>query len=396
MKENLPHILILNYEYPPLGGGGGVVSRHQAEGLAKTGQYKVTVLTAWYEGEQEIEQKTENLRIVRVKSRRKHVHQSNPIEMISWVRKAWEFLQKDPTEYILSFGHFSIPSSIPAKRLWKEKGVPYIVISHGQDIPWFFPKQMLKYHLVTYFWVKSIIKPAKKLVLLTEKMKQNADRFMGKYKHKNLIIPNGCNTDFFKPDFTQKTPHFKILFVGRIVAQKGPLVFMKAVKELLARLPEVDIEVKIIGDGPMRKDMEDFIEKNQLAEKVNTTGWISKEELLLEYQSASLQLITSYDEAMSIAALESLSTGLYIISTPVSGSTDLIETDVSGAFFGFGKWREAADQMEVFYQERFLKGWQPDMEKLAAFRKEYDWESVVGMYEALVEENKRKKTLKER
>jgi len=384
MNKKIPHILILNYEYPPLGGGGGVVSRHQAEGLAKTGRYNVTVLTTWFEGEKEIEQKSEFLRIVRVKSKRKHIHQSNPIEMMSWAQRAWDFLKNDPSEYHLTFGHFSIPSSIPAKRLWKEKGVPYIVISHGQDIPWFFPKQMFKYHLVTYFWVKSVIIPAKKLVLLTEKMKKNADRFMGNHKHKNLIIPNGCNTDFFKPDFSKKSRRFKIIFVGRIVAQKGPLIFMKAVKELLERLSDVEVEVKIIGDGPMRKDMEAFIDKHQLRGQITTTGWIPKEKLLLEYQSASLQLITSYDEAMSIGALESLSTGLYVISTPVSGSTDLIEAGKTGDFFTFGKWREAADQMEVFYREKFVKGWQVEEDKLKVFQQKYDWESVVQMYEELV------------
>ena len=171
-EKNIPHILILCYEYPPLGGGAGVVARYHAEGLAKTGHYQVTVLSAWYAGEEEIEERSAFLRVMRVKSKRKHIHQSNPVEMMSWSQKAWEFLQNDPTPYTLSFGHFSIPSSIPAKRLWKTRGVPYIVISHGQDIPWFFPRQMLKYHLVTYFWVKSIIKPAQNLVLLTEKMKE--------------------------------------------------------------------------------------------------------------------------------------------------------------------------------------------------------------------------------
>ena len=385
MNSKLPHILILCYEYPPLGGGAGVVARHQAEGLAKTERYHITVLSTWFEGEEEIEEKSPFLRIVRVKSKRQHIHQSNPIEMMSWAAKAWEFLKTDSTNYDLSFGHFSIPSSLPAKRLWKAKGVPYIVISHGQDIPWFFPQQMLKYHLVTYFWVKSIIRPARNLVLLTEKMKKNADRFMGRHKQKNLIIPNGCNTDFFKPDFSQKSKHFKIIFVGRIVAQKGPLIFMKAVQEVIRRLPDIDLEVKIIGDGPMRKDMEAFIEKHQLQHHITTTGWIPKEKLLLEYQSASLQLITSYDEAMSIAALESLSTGLFVVSTPVSGSTDLIEAGESGAFFEFGKWQEAAAQIVAFYQEKFLHNWKADTEKLTLFRKTYDWGSIIEMYEQLIE-----------
>ncbi|MBN1253177.1 MAG: glycogen/starch synthase, partial [Bacteroidales bacterium] len=57
-------ILILNYEYPPLGGGAGVVSQYHAKGLAEKG-HNVTVISTWYKGEAEIETKN-NLKIVRL------------------------------------------------------------------------------------------------------------------------------------------------------------------------------------------------------------------------------------------------------------------------------------------------------------------------------------------
>ena len=46
------NLLFLNYEYPPLGGGAGVCTKYEAEGLAKLG-HKVVVLTTWFNGEQE-------------------------------------------------------------------------------------------------------------------------------------------------------------------------------------------------------------------------------------------------------------------------------------------------------------------------------------------------------
>ena len=208
-------ILILNYEYPPLGGGAGIVSQYHAEGLAKSG-HSITVLTTWYKGEKEIEEK-ENIKIIKLKSKRRYDYKSTPDEWISWILKSKDFLKEYlktyPQDYC--FAHFALPGGEVAKYLKKNFNLPYAVISHGQDIPWFFPKQMFKYHILTYFWIKQICKKANKLILLTEAMKKNADRFMGKYKSKNIIIPNGCETSNFYPDYKKRSEQFKIIFAGR-------------------------------------------------------------------------------------------------------------------------------------------------------------------------------------
>ena len=68
-------LLVLNYEYPPLGGGAGIISKNIAEGLASLGN-EVTVLTTYYEGTEE--DSIENgVHIIRLKSKRKDVFQSN-------------------------------------------------------------------------------------------------------------------------------------------------------------------------------------------------------------------------------------------------------------------------------------------------------------------------------
>jgi glycosyltransferase involved in cell wall biosynthesis len=217
--------LILNYEYPPLGGGAGVVSKYHAEGLAELG-HEVLVLTTWYKGEKEIETNG-RITIKRLKSRRKYDFKSTPDEWISWITHSKKFLKKYLQEntFDFCFAHFALPGGEVAKYIHSKFNISYAVISHGQDIPWFFPKQMFKYHLLTYFWIKRICNKADKLILLTKDMKKNADRFLGKHKHKNIIIPNGCNTKIFKPDYDLRQRKFKILFIGRLVDQKAPFIF---------------------------------------------------------------------------------------------------------------------------------------------------------------------------
>ena len=83
-------LLILNYEYPPLGGGAGVITQNIAEGLSKLG-HEISVVTTWFQGEKEVEIVNDNLKIIRLKSKRKYLYRSNPREMLSWISYAKGF-----------------------------------------------------------------------------------------------------------------------------------------------------------------------------------------------------------------------------------------------------------------------------------------------------------------
>jgi glycosyltransferase involved in cell wall biosynthesis len=76
-------ILLINYEFPPLGGGAGNATKNVAKELTVLG-HEVLVLTTWFEGLPE-NSFTDNYRIIRIKSRRKRVDRSNPIEMLSFI-----------------------------------------------------------------------------------------------------------------------------------------------------------------------------------------------------------------------------------------------------------------------------------------------------------------------
>jgi glycosyltransferase involved in cell wall biosynthesis len=370
---------MLNNEYPPLGGGAGVCTRFHAEGLALLG-HRITIVTAWYKGEKEYSENG-NIKIVRLKSLRKTHFKSNPVEMLSWVYHAIKFIKTNvkTNEFDICVANFAIPAGIVSKFAKKKHNLPYIIISHGQDIPFFFPKQMLKYHLVTYFWIKAIIKRSEKLILLSKEMKANADRFVGKKSSdKNIVIPNGCDMKLFKPDFSKKGEKFIILFVGRLVSQKDPITFLKAINVVSKSI--VNFEVHIYGDGPMLGTMKSFTKKANLR-NIQFKGWVSKAEIIEAYQTASLQIVSSRDEAMSIAVLESLSCGQYIISTPVSGNTELIKNGVNGEFFNFGDYKSLAEKIWIFYHQKHINKINVSIEELNHFRQKYVWNAIVKQYE---------------
>jgi glycosyltransferase involved in cell wall biosynthesis len=376
-------ILLLNYEYPPLGGGAGVCSKYHAEGLAALG-HEITVITAWYEGEKKLES-SENLQIIRVASKRKFIHKSDPVEMLSWVFKAKKYFKNNLSEenFNVCLANFAIPGALAASFIKKKFNIPYLIISHGQDVPWFFPKQLWLYHSVLYFTLRSLFRNSLKNILLTQNMKTSVNKLVGKNRNsKNIIIPNGCNIDFFKPDYSLRSYEFKIIFVGRLRQQKDPITFLKAIKVLSDR--RIPFTATVIGDGPMRNIVENYISKNQLNDIVKVIGWVDKNKMLDEYQSSSLLVSTSLDEGMSIALLEALSSGLYVIATPASGNREMIGEAVNGEIVEFKEYIKLADKIEDFYKQKFQKGYLVPDEFMDKFRDKYSWKNIVNEYDKLL------------
>lgn len=378
-------ILILNYEYPPLWWWAWVVSQKYAEWLEKLWN-QVTVVTTWFEWEKEFEKKW-NLEIYKLKSLRKKTFQSNPIEMLSWAFESIKFLKKflKNNNFDICISFFSIPWWIVAKYINEKFKIPYIISTHWHDIPGFYPEKMKKFHILTNWYTKKIWKSTKKILVLTSEMKKLADNFF-KNEEKNIILPNGCYNDFFYPDFNKKEKKFTILFLWRLVDQKDPFTMLNSIKYLNEK--NVDFHVNIIWDGPLRWEMEKFIEQNSLKEKISVLWWLDKNELREYYQKSHIQICSSKVEAMSIAILESLFSGLYVFSTPISGNTDMIEEWINGEFFEIWDYEKLWEKL-FYWSQNFAKI--PfHKEKNEELKKIYNWESIIENLDEILQNNIKK------
>lgn len=373
-------ILVLNYEYPPLGGGAGVITQNISQRLANRG-HLITVLTTWFNGE-ETDSRHENLRIIRLKSKRKVIYKSNPVEMLSWMFAAKNYLKKHlvTNKYDICFANFALPGGEVAYSMKLQFGLPYLVMSHGHDIPWFMPEQMMWYHAFTYHWIRKICLQSVRNYVQSQDMKDNIDAFLGKsFNDKNKIIYNGWDSSVFKPDYSIRNVNFTILFPGRLVGQKDPMSFLKAIKIVQTKIPK--LIVHITGDGKLRKKMEKFVNKNKLNDNVVFKSWISKSEMLYEYQSASVTVLPSLNEGMSIATLEALASGQYVIATKVSNNESLILPGVNGDFIEKRNPLQIATQILNFYYSKFLNNYKISDENLSKYHSICEWDKIIDEYE---------------
>lgn len=163
---------------------------------------------------------------------------------------------------------------------------------------------------------------------------EEAVRF-GIARNRIRLIPNGIETNHFFPSPSTEKVTLKsklglkkpltVLYCGRLSPAKNPAGLISAWSAIHRDLP--DCELVLIGDGPLRLDLDDQIIRLGLSASARLIGY--QAEVLPWYQAADVFALPSHHEGLSNSLLEALSCGLPVVSTRVSGSTDVFaEADV--------------------------------------------------------------------
>lgn len=163
------------------------------------------------------------------------------------------------------------------------------------------------------------------------------------------IILNRMGVDINRFEFRDKeitSDRLKIVTTGRLVEKKGIEYAIKAI----ARLKEdgVQVDYKIIGDGPLKIDLLDLCNDLGLTDEVQFLGFCSQntvKDLLQKSDVFLLPSVTSETgdmEGVPVALMEAMAIGLITVSTFHSGIPELIEDKVSGFLAPEGDYTEIA------------------------------------------------------
>jgi glycosyltransferase involved in cell wall biosynthesis len=121
----------------------------------------------------------------------------------------------------------------------------------------------------------------------------------------------------------------RFVFLGSLTPRKRPMVLLKAINEL--RRDGIDVHLDIIGDGPMRKQLEDEITKLCLSEAVVLHGHLPVPYHLVA--QADALVLPSSSEGISRASLEALHLGVPCVLRDIDGNNELIHLGENGALF---------------------------------------------------------------
>ena len=366
-------ILVLNYEYPPIGGGAAPVSKDLAIELAKRG-HAVTVLTMKY-GELPEQSMEEGVEVFRLPCLRKNKSSCSPAEQLSYlyaVRKFMETHEKFQS-YDLCHVHFVIPTAEAARYIKRKYGIPYIITAHGSDVEGHNRKKqvLLMHRILRSSWRKIVadsyytISPS---VYLMERMINNFPT--GKYKY----IPNGIDYELFCELNKISKKEKRILVMGRIQKFKNVQFIIKAFSKINAYK---DWKMDIVGDGPYRKEIEKLISDCKLEERICMAGWLdNKSEKLLDYlRKASVYVSASQFENCPMSVIEASVTGCYPLISDIPAHRQMLSEE---HLFSISDEKDLIAKLE----KRMALGainYTNDMKK-------FDWKIIVAQYEEIMRE----------
>jgi colanic acid/amylovoran biosynthesis glycosyltransferase len=177
--------------------------------------------------------------------------------------------------------------------------------------------------------------------------------------------------------------HPAILYIGRLVPEKGQAVLLEATA-LLADRGHL-VEVTLAGDGTLRADLERRAEQLGIAPQVSFLGAVGQDRLRELYEAASIFCLPSFAEGVPVVLMEAMAMGLPVVSTRIAGIPELIEDGVGGLLVAPGRPDELADRLESLLTDPALCR-ELGMKGREAVLREFDAErSATQLYELFSE-----------
>jgi len=368
-------ILVLNFEYPPVGGGGGRVSAFLARALQQRG-HQLLILTTGIRGtrRREID---DGVEIVRVRTGRRSASQASFLSMMSYVAAAsvrGTLLVRTWKPDVLH-AHFAVPTGAAAWLVSRLTGVRYVLTVHLGDVPGGVPEKTSSY----FRWVGRLTPPiwsrAAAVVAVSEYTRELARR---RYDVPIRVVPNGAPLAGRPRQAAPVGSPPVIAFVGRFQPQKDPLLAVEA----LAKIADVPWHAVLVGDGPLRAAVEQRLREAGLSGRVRLTGWLAPEAADRELAKADLLLMPSNAEGLPVVGVQALVHGVAIVGSRVGGLSELIVDGVNGFGLTPGDRDGFATALRRCLQDRnLLAGLKTASHAMASA---FDVAQVAESYEAIL------------
>ena len=180
-----------------------------------------------------------------------------------------------------------------------------------------------------YKYANNVSRSARKLdylVLVSSELQKFYSKELANTKCMCIYIPNSIETI---PDKKSELTEKRLISVGRLSKEKGYIDLLKLYKKLIKDYP--DWKLDIVGDGVERENLEEFISKNNLEEKVTLHGFQGKEYIDKLLNKSSIYIMTSLTESFGIVLIEAMSHGVPCIAyDSAEGAKEIINSGENG------------------------------------------------------------------
>lgn len=303
--------------YAPYKGGIETVVQNLSEGLVAR-SHDVTVVC--YGNDRPYVTLINGVRVLRAKYSRIWASQPISLNIFRYIYEAFtsaDIINIHSPNPLAEFAVIFI-RILGLMRLIKNKPLK-VIVSYHCDIT------RQKILIAPYKWFfKIFLKITDHVVVSSNQLKENS-KFLSGAKSKTKVIPFGIPKvlSITETSLAKKALDPYFIFVGRLVHYKGVSVLLDAVRQ-------ANVNLKIIGDGPLRSELMSKAKEMKLDHLVEFLGPVEDDAIKNSYISKSLALVLpSIDEseAFGIVLIEALSMGVPIITTRIPTGIDFVNDD---------------------------------------------------------------------
>lgn len=336
-------VLMVSWEYPPRVVGG--LARHVQElSRAMADSAEVHVVTCSAEGGSSLE-----------RDRGVWVHRVSPIgpcvdDFVSWAMQLSHALLACGCRVAARSGPFDIvhahdwTAALAGAGLKREMGLPLLATIHatewGRNAGLGSPTQRrisdLEWFLCYEAW---------RVIVCSSHMRNEVMGVFGLPADKVRVIPNGVDAGQFAQARAYRgaggASDSIILFVGRLVNEKGVQTLIEAMPKILTHWPGA--RLVIAGRGPAEESLRQLAAGLGLGGSVSMVGFVPDDERNRLYGIAAAAVVPSLYEPFGITALEAMAAGTPLIAADTGGLAEIVKHGVNGWQFYSGSSNSLAD-----------------------------------------------------
>ncbi len=322
-------ILICNYEYPPLGGGGGVVTAQLVDQLAT--RHNVTVLTskAFDLPDETVEGGAKIIRVP-VLGRTGKAAGSLP-SLLSYVpmaiHRGRQLIRSQRFDVINT--HFVVPTGPAGDALARYGDLPNVLSVHGGDLydpsKWLSPHR----HWILRRLIKGLLTRAHCVVGQSSNTNANIKTYYTD-QIEPIRIPLGIERPDIRParrgDYDLGDDDVLLVTVGRLVRRKR----LEQLLALMAGLETGSAKLLLIGTGPEEQALRTKAAELGMTARVRFLGALSDQEKFDVLGMCDLYVSSSQHEGFGLVFLEGMAAGLPVVCYSHGGQTDFLEDGGTG------------------------------------------------------------------
>jgi glycosyltransferase involved in cell wall biosynthesis len=166
-----------------------------------------------------------------------------------------------------------------------------------------------------------VVRRVAKIIAVSNPLAERV-RELGAEADKVAMIPNGADTSIFADCSSDNPFQSRLVWVGRLSREKGVRYLIEAMAKVVKEFPQA--QLTLVGDGPLRGDVERRISELALTENVQLTGMVSHEDIPGYLSRSDLLVLPSLSEGLPLVLVEAMSAGKPVVATRVGGIPDVL------------------------------------------------------------------------